>query len=106
MTLLGQRPLHVLAIHGLLCHYAMLVQSSDLLHLCAHMSPYLELAFDVLEHRHWIWIGHSVGNYRRAEDFSQIDNVHLSARTLSHSKQKIILKTYYSSSLHTKIHIL
>lgn len=35
-----------------------------------HTHPYLELALDVLEHCHWIWIRHSVGDYCRAKDFS------------------------------------
>lgn len=54
------------------------------------MIAYLGLTLDVLYHCHWIWIGHSVGNYCRAKDFSQIGNIHFSVWALSHPKQKNI----------------
>lgn len=59
--------------------------------LWTYTPAYLGLTLDVLQHGHWIWTGHGMGNYGRAKDFRQIGNIHLSARALSHSKQKSIM---------------
>lgn len=71
LTMQPNRQLHELITQGYFCHDAVLVhcRAQTCVCVCAH-EPYLELAFDVLEHRHWVWIGHSMGNDCRAKDLS------------------------------------